>query len=87
MNRREFLRIGGMSMMALVLGGCGLSSLTGGSHRAGRLAAVRRLALPRLPHRVRQRRQAARRLSSIIPPQDARSVWLRSLPGSAGQTS
>ena len=31
MNRREFLRIGGMSMMALVLGGCGLSSLTGES--------------------------------------------------------
>ncbi len=36
MNRREFLRIGGMSMMALVLGGCGLSSLTGGViERAG----------------------------------------------------
>ena len=31
MNRREFLRIGGMSMMSLVLGGCGLSSLTGES--------------------------------------------------------
>ena len=29
MNRREFLKMGGMSMMALVLGGCGLSSLTG----------------------------------------------------------
>lgn len=29
MNRREFLNMGGMSMMALVLGGCGLSSLTG----------------------------------------------------------
>ena len=31
MNRREFLKMGGMSMMALVLGGCGLSSLTGSS--------------------------------------------------------
>lgn len=29
MNRREFLKMGGMSVMALVLGGCGLSSLTG----------------------------------------------------------
>nr|WP_304100966.1 flavodoxin [Mitsuokella multacida] len=29
MNRREFLKMGGMSMVALVLGGCGLSSLTG----------------------------------------------------------
>lgn len=29
MNRREFLKMSGMSMMALVLGGCGLSSLTG----------------------------------------------------------
>lgn len=29
MNRREFLKMGGMSMMALVLGGCGLSSLAG----------------------------------------------------------
>ena len=42
MNRREFLRIGGMSMMALVLGGCGLSSLTGesSSGQAGSGAAV-----------------------------------------------
>ena len=42
MNRREFLRIGGMSMMALVLGGCGLSSLTGESSggQAGSGAAV-----------------------------------------------
>ena len=31
MNRREFLKMGGMSVMALVLGGCGLSSLTGSS--------------------------------------------------------
>ena len=31
MNRREFLNMGGMSVMALVLGGCGLSSLTGSS--------------------------------------------------------
>lgn len=31
MNRREFLKMGGMSMMALVMGGCGLSSLTGSS--------------------------------------------------------
>ena len=42
MNRREFLRIGGMSMMALVLGGCGLSSLTGESSggQAGSSAAA-----------------------------------------------
>lgn len=42
MNHREFLRIGGMSMMALVLGGCGLSSLTGesSSGQAGSGAAV-----------------------------------------------
>ena len=42
MNRREFLRIGGMSMMALVLGGCGLSSLTreSSSGQAGSGAAV-----------------------------------------------
>lgn len=31
MNRREFLKMGGMSVMALVLGGCGLPSLTGSS--------------------------------------------------------
>ena len=31
MNRREFLKMSGMSVMALVLGGCGLSSLTGSS--------------------------------------------------------
>ena len=31
MNRREFLKMGCMSVMALVLGGCGLSSLTGSS--------------------------------------------------------
>ena len=31
MNRREFLKIGSMGVMTLVLGGCGLSSLTGES--------------------------------------------------------
>ena len=31
MNRRDLLKMGGMSVMALVLGGCGLSSLTGSS--------------------------------------------------------
>ena len=42
MNRREFLRISGMSMMTLVLGGCGLSSLTGesSSGQAGSRAAA-----------------------------------------------
>ena len=41
MNRREFLRIGGMSMMALVLGGCGLSSLTGESSSGQRCSGWR----------------------------------------------